>query len=64
MASCVQGRSKACMDNSVRCAMARDRALSCVAGALNLTQYSGLYGGKWCYSIFDPPPPAGTDRAV
>ena len=38
----------------------RDESIEfCTAGALNLTQYSGLYGGKWCYSIFDPPPPAG-----
>jgi len=29
------------------------------AGALNLTVYSGLYGGKWCFSIYDPPPPPG-----
>lgn len=30
------------------------------AGALNLSQYSGIWGGKWCNSSFDPPPPANT----
>ena len=28
------------------------------AGALNLSQYTGLWGGKWCSSAFDPPAPA------
>ena len=27
------------------------------AGALNLSQYTGLWGGKWCASAFDPPAP-------
>ncbi|CAK0782947.1 hypothetical protein CVIRNUC_006142 [Coccomyxa viridis] len=27
-------------------------------GALNLPQYTGLWGGKWCQSAFDPPAPA------
>ena len=39
-------------------------AAATYAGALNLTIYSGLYGGKWCYSIYDPPPPAGDPRAL
>lgn len=33
-------------------------------GALNLTIYSGLYGGKWCFSIYDPPPPAGQSHRL
>lgn len=33
--------------------------LNCaLAGALNLPQYTGLWGGKWCQSAFDPPAPA------
>ena len=28
------------------------------AGALNLSQYTGIWGGKWCNSSFDPPAPA------
>ena len=29
------------------------------AGPLNLSQYSGLWGGKWCNSLYDPPAVAG-----
>lgn len=30
-----------------------------LAGPLNLSQYSGLWGGKWCNSLYDPPAVAG-----
>ncbi len=29
------------------------------AAQLNLTQYWGVWGGKYCYSAYDPPPPPG-----
>ena len=28
------------------------------AASLNLTDYTGVYGGKWCSSNYDPPPVA------
>ena len=34
------------------------RFLLLAAGPLNLSEYSGIWGGKWCNSSFDPPPPA------
>ena len=38
------------------------RFLCVRAAALNLTQYSGIWGGKWCFSIYDPPEPPGAPR--
>ena len=35
-----------------------DNDASCAA-QLNLTQYWGVWGGKYCYSAYDPPPPPG-----
>ena len=32
----------------------------CLAAALNLKQYSGRYGGKWCANPYDVPLPEGT----
>ena len=32
------------------------------AAQLNLTQYWGVWGGKYCYSAYDPPPPAGRNN--
>lgn len=32
----------------------------CHAAALNLKQYSGRYGGKWCANPYDVPLPEGT----
>lgn len=32
------------------------------AAQLNLTQYWGVWGGKYCYSAYDPPPPPGINN--
>ncbi len=32
------------------------------AAQLNLTQYWGVWGGKYCYSAYDPPPPPGKNN--
>lgn len=32
------------------------------AAQLNLTQYWGVWGGKYCYSAYDPPPPPGRNN--
>lgn len=40
------------------CDRPSDAVCACAA-QLNLTQYWGVWGGKYCFSAYDPPPPAG-----
>ena len=36
-----------------------DNPCASYAAQLNLTQYWGVWGGKYCHSAYDPPPPPG-----
>lgn len=57
LSGCCSQSASPCSPTVSHCT--RDRFL-CLAAALNLKQYSGRYGGKWCANPYDVPLPEGT----
>lgn len=43
-------------------AQVSDNPFAPYAAQLNLTQYWGVWGGKYCHSAYDPPPPPGKNN--